>query len=215
MKKIIELSMCFLAASAFLFAVYIVLSNLYICGSHNAFNRFKVIHWPYYVESECGDVKGCVSENKHEGKVVFGINERHSKDFFWMLNFLTIENKDSKKIEKYSRKYIYVNYFKKPDIYQLDPKAVHPVFDYAVHSGVKQAVRELQKNIGVYPSGRIDKETILVSRQFTVNDYNENRAKYIRSLPMYKDYRNGMETRISNIKKQSVLTLDKYKLVCR
>ncbi len=190
-----------------------------ICGKSNKFNQFKLVHWSYYVENECGPLSGdkcCVKiKGDSGGRTCYGVAKNYNEHFYGLFQVFVKKNEKDAQIEEYAKLQIYSKYFKKPKIGDLYYEAVQPVFDYAVHSGVSKAVRELQKNIGASPDGKIGPQTIKASKKFNMEKYNEDRAKFIRSLNIYKLHTRGMDVRIKSYKKQSVEAAKKIKKLCR
>ena len=217
MKKLIEYTGWSIIGCVMVLSTYLVLNYLYMCTPDKTFNRFKSVHWPNHIVNECGDLRGeeCCIENELEGKVCYGITETHSKEFYWIFNFLINEGQASEKeIEKYSKRFIYTKYFKEPRISDLHLKAAHAVFDYAVHSGPTKAIKELQKNLGIKTTGIIGPVTIKASSRINLTKYNNSRAEFIRSLPVYQEHPTGMESRIRKFKEQSLRIFKRYKLMC-
>lgn len=80
------------------------------------------------------------------------------------------------------------------------------VFDFAVNSGVKTAIKKLQIALGVKADGIIGNQTLGACNRLPVkkvlDDYMDLRLDYLMSLPKWKYYGNGWEDRVERTKKK-------------
>lgn len=80
------------------------------------------------------------------------------------------------------------------------------VFDFAVNSGVKTAVKKLQIALGVKADGIIGNQTLGACNRLPVKkvleDYMDLRLDYLMSLPKWKYYSNGWGNRLEKTKKK-------------
>lgn len=80
------------------------------------------------------------------------------------------------------------------------------VFDFAVNSGVKTAIKKLQIALGVKADGIIGNQTLGACNRLSVkkvlNDYMDLRLDYLMSLPKWKYYGNGWGNRVERTKKK-------------
>ena len=79
------------------------------------------------------------------------------------------------------------------------------VFDFAVNSGVKTAIKKLQIALGVKADGIIGNQTLGACNRIPVKkvleDYMDLRLDYLMSLPKWKYYGNGWGARVNRVKK--------------
>lgn len=80
------------------------------------------------------------------------------------------------------------------------------VFDFAVNSGVKTAIKKLQIALGVKADGIIGNQTLGACNRLPVKkvleDYMDLRLDYLMSLPKWKYYGNGWGKRVEKTKKK-------------
>lgn len=80
------------------------------------------------------------------------------------------------------------------------------VFDFAVNSGVKTAIKKLQIALGVKSDGIIGNQTIGACNRLPIKkvleDYMNLRLDYLMSLPKWKYYGNGWGSRVERTKKK-------------
>lgn len=80
------------------------------------------------------------------------------------------------------------------------------VFDFAVNSGVKTAIKKLQIALGVKADGIIGNQTIGACNRLPIKkvleDYMNLRLDYLMSLPKWKYYGNGWGSRVERTKKK-------------
>lgn len=80
------------------------------------------------------------------------------------------------------------------------------VFDFAVNSGVKTAIKKLQIALGVKADGIIGNQTLGACNRLPVkkvlDDYMNLRLDYLMSLPKWKYYGNGWGKRVERTKKK-------------
>lgn len=79
------------------------------------------------------------------------------------------------------------------------------VFDYAVNSGVKRAVTDLQKSLNIPADGIVGNQTIGASNSQpphkVLKDYMERRLNYLMSLKNWRYYGNGWGKRCERVEK--------------
>lgn len=77
------------------------------------------------------------------------------------------------------------------------------VFDYAVNSGVRKAIKDLQTVLGVKVDGIIGNQTIGAANRLPPNkvlsDYMEMRLNYLMSLKSWSRYGNGWGKRVKRV----------------
>lgn len=77
------------------------------------------------------------------------------------------------------------------------------VFDYAVNSGIKQAIKDLQKSLGVTIDGIIGNQTIGAAnskpQRKILENYIEARLNFLMSLKNWKIYGNGWGRRVNRV----------------
>ena len=80
------------------------------------------------------------------------------------------------------------------------------VFDFAVNSGVKTAIKKLQIALGVKADGIIGNQTVGACNRLPVkkvlDDYMNLRLDYLMSLPKWKYYGNGWGSRVERTKRK-------------
>lgn len=80
------------------------------------------------------------------------------------------------------------------------------VFDFAVNSGVKTAIKKLQIALGAKADGIIGNQTLGACNRLSVkkvlDDYMDLRLDYLMSLPKWKYYGNGWGSRVEHTKKK-------------
>ena len=79
------------------------------------------------------------------------------------------------------------------------------VFDFAVNSGIKTAIKKLQRALNVSVDGIIGNQTIGAANRLspskTLNDYMNLRLDYLMGLKKWKIYGNGWGNRVQRTKK--------------
>jgi len=77
----------------------------------------------------------------------------------------------------------------------------YAVFDYAVNSGPRRAIQDLQRTLGVTPDGIIGSVTLAaIGDVFTVIDrLCERRLAFLRGLKHYKTFGRGWERRVAEV----------------
>ena len=79
------------------------------------------------------------------------------------------------------------------------------VFDFAVNSGIKRAIKTLQKVLGVAVDGIIGNQTIGASMskplKETLNKYQDERLDFLISLESFSRYGKGWTVRINRVRK--------------
>ena len=87
-----------------------------LCAPANAFARFSRIHWPYYLENECGPLRGnkcCVKiKGDSGGRTCFGVAQNYNKSFYGLLDVFVVKKGKISKKEEYAKLQIYSKYFK-------------------------------------------------------------------------------------------------------
>ena len=78
------------------------------------------------------------------------------------------------------------------------------VFDYAVNSGVKRAVKDLQRCLGVPVDGIIGNQTIgaanRIPQREVLSEYLDKRLNYLMSLKSWARYGNGWGNRVKRVR---------------
>lgn len=78
------------------------------------------------------------------------------------------------------------------------------VFDYAVNSGVKRAIKDLQAVLGVAVDGIIGNQTIgaanRIPQRKVLSEYLDKRLNYLMSLKSWARYGNGWGKRVKRVK---------------
>lgn len=91
---------------------------------------------------------------------------------------------------------------------ELPPGIDLAVFDFGVNSGPVQAIRSLQRALGITIDGQIGVATIAACKAAhpatLINAYMDGREAFGRALKNYLPFRNGWETRWQRIRKASL-----------
>lgn len=78
------------------------------------------------------------------------------------------------------------------------------VFDYAVNSGVKRAIKDLQRSLGVSVDGIIGNQTVCAANRIpqrkVLSDYLDKRLNYLMSLKSWARYGNGWGNRVKRVR---------------
>jgi lysozyme family protein len=86
---------------------------------------------------------------------------------------------------------------------ELPPGVDLAVFDYAVHSGVRRAVRDLQAVVGTEPDGAMGRRTLAAVRDMDaatiVVNLSDHRRAFLRRLPHFSDFGRGWLRRVAEI----------------
>lgn len=82
------------------------------------------------------------------------------------------------------------------------------VFDFAVHSGCRQALTTLARTIGIPYNSKLVKELVAKVNAFSdkkklVSDYIDARLKFLQGLKNFKDFGRGWTNRITRLRKKS------------
>lgn len=89
----------------------------------------------------------------------------------------------------------------------LPPGVAYTVFDAGVNSGPGQAVRWLQRLVGVRDDGIVGDETIAATQAHAaaplIDDYNDNRLAFMRSLRHWNTFKSGWTRRVAEVREQS------------
>lgn len=83
------------------------------------------------------------------------------------------------------------------------------VYDEGVNSGVVQAIKALQRVLGVTVDGHIGMETLATAQRQNdiaalINDYNNNRLSFLHRLRTWSFFKNGWTVRVDSIKAKSL-----------
>ena len=103
---------------------------------------------------------------------------------------------------------IYKKYYK--PLNKLHYRARQPVFDFAVHSGHKIAIKTLQKILAVEQTGLLDKLTIKLSKNFNNVKYAYYRLKYLTKIKNYAIYKKNYTLRVLKSVLHEVKANEKY-----
>ena len=179
------------------------------------FDFFKEIHWPFYLENECGcsnnpekekcKPRKCCNTIKGDkgGYTCYGVAIKSNEDFYKLVNHLEGKDRDLE-IEKYAQLQIYSKYYVRPKIVDLALVWREPVLDFAVHWGQGRAIRTLQRILGLKADGIIGSKTIVESfKNKDYKKYNRSRYEQLKKAPSYKKFPAGFDLRIKRIKRQS------------
>ena len=169
------------------------------------FDKFTLIHWPFYKENECGGVKNCCNKLKGDtgGYTCYGVAINSNHKFYKKLDRLKQEGVHPD-IKHYAKLQIYSKYYIKPKIDQLNCDWRQPVFDFTVNSGKSRAIKALQKIFKLKADGHIGPNTVLKSRENSkYQAYNSARQKFIHGLKIYKLYPKGLDNRIKKVRRQT------------
>lgn len=84
----------------------------------------------------------------------------------------------------------------------------YAVFDYAVNSGPRRAIRALQDIVGAKVDGVIGQETVgktvAMDQAHVINSLCDARLKFLRALPHYKDFGRGWERRVEEVRRAAL-----------
>lgn len=87
----------------------------------------------------------------------------------------------------------------------LPPALATAVFDFAVNSGVKRAIRFLQTSLGVKADGIIGNQTLGAANRLpvrdTLNDYLDRRLMFLVGLKDFKYFGRGWTKRVERVRK--------------
>lgn len=88
----------------------------------------------------------------------------------------------------------------------------YALFDFSTNSGPAQAVKTLQRVIGVQPDGIVGVKTLqaLGGRQLTaiINNLCDARLKFLRGLSTWKTFGGGWSTRVAHVRKTALLMVE-------
>lgn len=140
--------------------------------------------------------EGGYVNDKHDkgGETKYGISARAYPEFD--IKNLTLD--DAKRI-------YFCDYWLRCKCDKLPDCLSVAVFDYAVNSGIKRAIKTLQKILGVTVDGIIGNQTIgaCASKPLreTLNKYQDERLDFLISLESFSRYGKGWTTRINRVRK--------------
>ena len=84
----------------------------------------------------------------------------------------------------------------------------HAVFDFAVNSGPGQAAKILQRVLGVTADGDIGPQSLAkalsIDSSKLIDDYNDARLAFLKSLPAWADFGNGWGTRVAAVTTEAI-----------
>lgn len=139
--------------------------------------------------------EGNYVNNPHDkgGETMYGISKKAYPD-------VDIEN-----LTKEQAKGIYKkDYWDKCKCDYLPDALSVAVFDFAVNSGVKRAIKYLQMSLGVTADGIIGNQTIgacnRLPTKVILEDYLDKRLQYLMSLKDFKYFGNGWGKRVERVR---------------
>ena len=84
----------------------------------------------------------------------------------------------------------------------------HAVFDFAVNSGPGQAAKILQRVLGVKQDGDIGlvtlEKALSIDSSKLIDDYNDARLAFLKSLPAWVDFGNGWGNRVAKVTTEAI-----------
>lgn len=84
----------------------------------------------------------------------------------------------------------------------------HAVFDFAVNSGPGQAAKILQRVLGVKQDGDIGlvtlEKALSIDSSKLIDDYNDARLAFLKSLPAWVDFGNGWDNRVAKVTTEAI-----------
>ena len=192
----------------------------------NPYSLFLKIHWPYYLENECGtatSVHCCHTLEKDPGGFTcYGLARKYNKPFYKHIKKLIEEKKEkytlhtlSEEVHEKASITVFSSYYMKPKINRLYYSFRQPVFDFVVNSGKYWGIRKLQASFNLKQDSHIGTKTIEASKE--VKDpsaYLKKRAKFLRQTLAYRAFPKGMQARIRKDKRQTGLAVEKYNELC-
>jgi lysozyme family protein len=144
------------------------------------------------------------------GATNFGITRRTLAKWrgvqpFWKLPKTEVKNLSKKEVRAIYR----ARYWQPAGAHKLPPAIGLVVFDFAVHSGPRTAVKKLQQIIGVTIDGRVGPETLGAVDRFVERHGHEklatiyiaHRHKFLKSLSAYKTFGPGWTNRLKHLKR--------------
>lgn len=100
------------------------------------------------------------------------------------------------------------NYWKASGADRLPPGLNLSVFDFAVNSGPRRAIRLLQETVGATPDGSFGPQTLAaVARSdapLTIKELAVRRLSYLRSLPTFPTFGRGWTRRVREVEADSL-----------
>lgn len=146
------------------------------------------------------------------GETFMGILRRAHPDWGgWVLvDAMPNKNAHSLQLELAVRVFYRANYWDKIGGDQLPPRLALTVFDWAVNSGVHQAVMSLQQLVGAQPDGRFGPKTLAsvteyMDRQIALGVLKRREhfvADLLARVPALERFRHGWENRLHDLRGQ-------------
>ena len=117
-------------------------------------------------------------------------------------------NEDIKNLTKERAEYLFKKMYWDKSKCDFLPDALSvAVFDYAINSGVPQAIKDLQRSLKVKVDGIIGNQTIGAANRIplrgVLEEYMDRRLEFAMKLaekPKYKKYKDGWRKRINNVR---------------
>ena len=162
---------------------------------------FKVTYWEYIKKLECKPVKNptmedCTYKTKKE-HTIYGINKKYHPEYFKFIK-LYPERAESGAIYV-----LYADYYIKGKINKLPRDWRMLVLDYSIHSGLNQALIDMQRALRVSPDGVIGNNTIRSAMKKNSIAYRLLYLKYRKrffeiGIPeIYKEHKVNFDRRLS------------------
>lgn len=139
--------------------------------------------------------EGGYVNNPHDkgGETKYGISKKAYPD----LDIAALTLAEAKSI-------YYADYWLRAKCDKLPDALSVAVFDYAVNSGIKRAIKDMQKVLGVTIDGIIGNQTIGASirkpLKQTIEKYIEERQNFVTSLKDFAHFGKGWAARIKRVK---------------
>lgn len=147
------------------------------------------------------------------GATNFGITRRTLANWRGVKPYWKLPKTEVKNLTKTEVRQIYrTKYWQPCGAHKLPPAIGLVVFDFAVHSGPKTAVKKLQQIIGTATDGIVGPLTLAAVKraikrhghQKLVNEYIAHRHGFLKSLRGYKTFGRGWRNRLDALKKIAI-----------
>lgn len=143
------------------------------------------------------------------GATNFGITRRTLAKWRGVTPFWNLPKSEVKNLKPTEVREIYrAKYWRPSGAHLLPPAIGLVVFDFAVHSGPKVAVKKLQQLVGARADGQVGPETIgAVTRYLDAHGHQKlatlyiaHRHKFLKSLKVYSTFGRGWRNRLNALK---------------
>lgn len=150
------------------------------------------------------------NRNKHDdpgGATMYGVTAVKLGEFRGLGRPATVE--EVRALTKREAEEVYEHDFWRPVRGDDLPEGVDlAVFDYGINSGPGKAVRELQRVLGVSVDGAVGSQTLDALKAAdlakVINDYQDARLAFMRSLSNWSANKNGWTTRVASIRRAAL-----------